>query len=146
MSEPVRHPLGEFVFVPGTGSVHGWFEGTLRATAAVELVVDTEDPNLARGVLDDVARERETGVLTDGSLIGRIVADLLDLANEVWLDDDEQITARQFRNSLTLMRLTVDAEGVFGAIFHDDADVFAGHGIEVIGTLAHGATKASISG
>jgi hypothetical protein len=136
--------LGEFVFVPGTGRVHGWFEGTLRGTA-VEVVVDTEDTNLARRVLDDVARERETGVLTDRSLTDRIVADLLDLANEVWLDD-EQITAGQFRSNLTLTRLTVDAEGVIGAIFRDEADVFAGHGIEVIGTLAHGATKASISG
>jgi hypothetical protein len=145
MSETVRHPLGEFVFVPGTGSVHGWYEGALGATAAAALVVDTENANLARRVLDEVAREREAGVLTDEALTGRIVADLLDLANDVWLDDDEQITAGRFRGSLTLKRLTVDACGVFGAIFHEDADVFAGHGIEVIGTLAEGATRTSIS-
>jgi hypothetical protein len=112
----------------------------------VTLVVDTKDVDLARRVWEEVGRQRETGVLTDQALTSRIVADMLGLANEVWLDDDQQITAGRFGGSLTLLRLTVDAEGAFGAIFRDDADVFAGHGIEVVGTLLSGATKASVSG
>lgn len=148
MTEPLRHQLGAFAFAftPGAGGVAGFFRGRLDDDPGVHVIADTESHEAAASILDTVGRERAGGVLATGVLVDRIVEDLLGVANEIWLDDDEQITADQLRSGVALRSLTVAPDGAFGAIFLDDADVFAGHAIEVIGTLADGATKATISG
>jgi len=143
--QPLRHPLGDVAFTPGDGGVAGFFRGRLAAEPVV-VIIDTESRAAAAELLDDIQREQAGGVLSAAALTNRIAEDLLRLANDVWLDDDEQITADQLRSGVTLRSLTVAPDGAFGAVFRDDADVFAGHAIEVTGTMADGAVKATISG
>src|SRR5262249_25964407 len=71
---------------------------------------------------------------------------LLPLKNDVWLDDEEdELTADQFQEKMTLKGITVYPDGAF-EFWHDDGDLFWGHSILVSGNLTEGPTDANIPG
>jgi hypothetical protein len=71
---------------------------------------------------------------------------LLGLKNEVWLDDDESdLTADQFKSSMTLKSIHIDFYGGF-TFWHDDGDLFWGHSIQISGCHMKGLTSADIPG
>lgn len=74
------------------------------------------------------------------------VRELLPLKNGDWLDDGEApVTPDRFRARMTLQSITVSPNGSFD-FMHDDGDLFAGHSIQVTGTLDEGPTDADIPG
>jgi hypothetical protein len=74
------------------------------------------------------------------------VKSLLSIKNEAWLDDGEsELTADQFKNSMILEEVTVYPDGSFD-FCHNDGDLFAGHLIQIRGSLAEGPTDAGIEG
>lgn len=73
------------------------------------------------------------------------VQELLPLKNRTWLADDEKpLTARQFKERMTLNSITFHADGSI-AFWHDDGNLFMEHDILILGTL-DGLTNAEISG
>lgn len=76
----------------------------------------------------------------------RAVADLLELKNATWLDEDEDaVSVDGFKQKLSLQSLRIDEHGAFDFCFAD-GDLFFGHSIMVEGSLHQGATKAYIAG
>lgn len=78
-------------------------------------------------------------------VISHAVHELLDLKNESWSDDGEEVTADQFRERMKLQSISVDAEGGFEFWF-DDGDLFSGHAIMISGNLKEGVRGADIFG
>jgi hypothetical protein len=73
------------------------------------------------------------------------VQELLPLKNRTWLEDGEKpLTARQFKERMTLNSITFHADGSI-AFWHDDGNLFLEHDILILGTL-DGLTNAEISG
>jgi hypothetical protein len=71
---------------------------------------------------------------------------LLPLKNDFWLDEEEaELTPEQFDNRMTLDSITVNADGSF-EFWHNDGDLFAGHWIQISGSLSEGPTDADIPG
>lgn len=71
---------------------------------------------------------------------------LLSINNDFWLDEDEPpLTADEFDSRITLESITVTPTGSFDFWYGDD-DMFAGHAIEVRGTLSDGLFQADIAG
>jgi hypothetical protein len=74
------------------------------------------------------------------------VLKLLPLKNKNWLDDDEDVlTAGEFKARMKLESITVAADGSFDFL-HNDGDLFFGHAIQVGGSLFEGPTFADIPG
>jgi hypothetical protein len=74
------------------------------------------------------------------------VQELLPILNQAWLDDGEaEVTADQFKSRTPLVAIKLAADGSF-EFWHEDGDMFAGHSIEVRGSLAEGLTEATIAG
>lgn len=79
-------------------------------------------------------------------ILDRTVADLLDLKNDTWLDEDEKpVTAGEFTQRIALQSVGIDGNGAFEFCF-TDGDLFWGHAIMVRGTLEEGPTAANIAG
>jgi hypothetical protein len=75
-----------------------------------------------------------------------VVGKLLGLKNDSWLDDDEEpLAAADFCGRLSLESITVRPDGRFSFLY-DDGDLFAGHCIEVHGSLREGPIRAGIAG
>ncbi len=76
----------------------------------------------------------------------RILANLLMLKNEIWLEDNEpEVTADEFIRRLTVETVHIHPDGSV-EFWHNDGDLFFGHMILVRGTLADGPTSASLQG
>ncbi|KHD37471.1 hypothetical protein NL50_04655 [Clostridium acetobutylicum] len=74
------------------------------------------------------------------------VEKLLGLKNESWLEEDEEeITAEEFKKRMKLEAITVRPNGEF-EFWHDDGDLFWGHSILISGDLNHGLEDADIPG
>lgn len=74
------------------------------------------------------------------------IAELLDLKNRAWLEDDENpLTAEQFLAAIRLTSITVAPDGSFD-FWHNDGDLFFGHDIKVSGSITEGPTSAGIVG
>jgi hypothetical protein len=74
------------------------------------------------------------------------VKQLLPLKNDNWLGDDERpLTAKQFQARMKLESITVSPDGSF-EFWHDDGDLFWGHSIQIMGSLAKGLYHADIPG
>lgn len=79
-------------------------------------------------------------------LAERVVEKLLPLKNDRWLEEGERALTRQrFLARLKLQSVSVGEKGAFTFWFHDGG-LFWGHAIQVSGSLAKGATDASIVG
>jgi len=64
-------------------------------------------------------------------LVSAIVAELLDIKNDGWVDGpDEMVTAEQFRSNLSVNAVSVLADGKFEVVWAD-CDMFWGHAIVV---------------
>lgn len=73
------------------------------------------------------------------------IQELLDLAND-WRDEDTKpITANQFLKRMRLKSISIQEDGRF-EFWHDDGDLFAGHSIQVRGSLKEGLKFADIPG
>lgn len=58
------------------------------------------------------------------------VEKLLELKNEVWLDENEELlTPEQFKTRIMLKSIAIWSDGV--ELYHDDGDLFLGHSILV---------------
>ncbi|HEY1066970.1 MAG TPA: DUF2262 domain-containing protein, partial [Pirellulales bacterium] len=74
------------------------------------------------------------------------IAELLELKNENWLNDDEPpVTADEFKSRMTLTSITIENGGHLD-FWHSDGDLFWGHSILVSGTLENGLIHADIPG
>ncbi|MEW4563682.1 DUF2262 domain-containing protein [Bremerella sp. JC770] len=74
------------------------------------------------------------------------VRELLNAKNDVWLDDDEDpITADEFKSRMTLDAITIEPDGEF-TFWHNDGDLFWGHSIEISGSLKDGLQHADTPG
>lgn len=78
-------------------------------------------------------------------LTARAYATMYAKWDEVWREDEPALSQSEWTACLSIESLSVTAEGRFRAIF-DDGDLFWGHGIEVSGSLAEGATEAAMFG
>jgi hypothetical protein len=74
------------------------------------------------------------------------VAQLLQLKNDFWLEDNEQpLSADDFVERMDLESISFDNDGDF-EFWHDDGDPFWGHLIQICGNLTDGLTRADILG
>ena len=73
-------------------------------------------------------------------------AQLLELKNDSWLQDDEKpLTDAEFINKLTPNSMGFEPPDDF-TIYYNDGDIFWGHAIEIRGTLSKGPESADIVG
>jgi hypothetical protein len=71
---------------------------------------------------------------------------LLPLKNDYWLDEDEEpLTADQFKSLMELDSISISADGKFD-FWHNDGAIFCGHAIQISGSLSDGLTCADIPG
>lgn len=132
----VEHELGTVAWTLESEA----FDGEVGAGLSVRL--DTADAATARRLLDGLAAAFAGGLAPEG-VTALAVAELLDLANEEWLD--EPISAGDFRRRVRFTEWVLYEDGGFEA-YADDDGIFAGHAVLVSGSLADGATGATIAG
>ncbi|ADD45781.1 DUF2262 domain-containing protein [Stackebrandtia nassauensis] len=137
----VGHRLGEFTYTLESDA----FDGESDIDGPVQVRLNTAEAATACRMLDELADALASGRLTRRNLADRAVTELFDLANDEWLDEDERVTAAEFRRRMVLSEITVDDGGDFEA-YHDDGELFAGHVILVQGTLAEGPSEATLAG
>lgn len=71
---------------------------------------------------------------------------LLPLKNRSWLDEDEEpVTAAQFKKCMKLYAIGLYSDGSFD-FWHKDGGLFDGHSIMIAGTLKRGPNEADIPG
>jgi hypothetical protein len=74
------------------------------------------------------------------------IAELLDLKNEAWLQEDESLlTAEIFRTTMQLESISTSPDGSFD-FWYSDGGLFEGHAIRVAGNLSEGPVSADIEG
>jgi hypothetical protein len=86
-----------------------------------------------------IAMEQWTSRMNDYA-----VAELLELKNDSWLDEDENpVTSEEFVSRMRLNAITTYPDGNFEFWLHD-GDLFCGHTIQVSGSVSEGLTSADI--
>jgi hypothetical protein len=128
MSAVHRHPLlGAVTYVPSTASWCASSPVPLGGTDRVEVVLSVlDESDLPAGRLDEVAA---TAARLDPRALRHIVADdLLDLHNDTWCQDDDEILDRD--GFLARIRPTlVDIDDDRLTVYFDDGGLFGGHSI-----------------
>ncbi len=82
----------------------------------------------------------------DGKIRDYMVAELLELKNDSWLDEDEsELSREEFLQRVSLESVTVGPNGRF-EFWYADGDLFWGHSIMVSGSLDGGLDSADIHG
>lgn len=117
-----------------------WMGHEIRVAACVETVQDLNKELMtlhklwsAQAEWDRRAREYAAN-------------ELLAVKNQSWLDEGESpIGSADFIGRMELEEVTVSDAGAFGFWF-GDSDLFWGHSIQVVGTLANGFTRADLAG
>ena len=140
----IDHPLfGKLVY----DRRYNWFSGhTTWNQEPVEITLACEDPDHPECALAtaDALFQDEIGWLI--RVQDYAVARLLELKNDTWIEDDEEVVSRdEFISRMTLETIAIDAAGNF-TFWHDDGDLFWGHVIEIRGDLTNGPTHAGIAG
>lgn len=120
---PLHHPaLGDFVF----DEALDWHQGTLR-DGRVRLYVTDGSSDAVRAALDEIAATLPS---LDDAAAASATADLLDLKNTTWLEEDEsEVSVGAFRTRLCLAAVTVGPDGL--TFDYDDGDLFWGHTVRV---------------
>lgn len=145
--EPVEITHPEFGALVLNRSVD-WFEGTVNWMG---------EPIRVSVSLDEESGSSESSIKTLEALYSGAsdwskkitdyaVSELLELKNDNWLmDDQEELTASDFINSMKLESITVYPDGEF-EFWHNDGDLFWGHSILISGSLSEGPNDADIPG
>jgi hypothetical protein len=125
----------------------GWWEGSIvRNGSPVTLYLsldDCEDEEALLATAEAVCRDL-------ASWCERIeefaVRELLPLKNESWRDEGEsEVGADEFRRRMSLQSIALYPSGNI-EFLHGDGGLFAGHSIQVSGTIEDGPTDADIPG
>lgn len=124
-----------------------WFTGTVVwDDTTVSLNLSAREPAEVQKALATAHSLWESPNLWNRRIREYAVQELLPLKNESWLDEDEdELTADQFKDRMTLESITVQPDGSFD-FWHDDGDLFYGHSIQISGSLSEGPTAADIPG
>ena len=125
----------------------GMYSGTIDwCGTPVELLLLTEKEATARKCLQTIHGMLKAKRNWKKRIEDFAVADLLPLKNENWREDDEpKVTAREFRQRMTLRTIAIFPKDRF-EFSHEDGGLFDGHSILVAGTLKNGPTEADIPG
>ena len=135
--------FGTFVLDPAVN----WFESkTEWGNAPVQLALEMNDCDDAKIPLATAKKLWEDQAAWAKKIAGFAIAQLLELKNDVWLEEDEaEITSAQFIEKMRLRSITVYPDGEF-EFWHNDGDLFWGHTILISGNLIEGVNYADIPG
>lgn len=140
----LAHPLfGQVAFDRGRNS----FRATLAlAGKSVEVSIDADDEAPDPTSLSNAERFWKDHAVWDHRLREFAAAQLIDLKNDTWLQDDEEsLSEAEFINRLTPNSIAFEPPDRF-TIYYDDGALFWGHDIEIRGTLSNGPQSADIVG
>jgi hypothetical protein len=123
-----------------------WDGNALWCDERVELALEGADLGELGAALESAERLWSEQEAWSERIQAFAVDRLLELKNESWLDEGEaEVTAEEFRRRMRLELIVVWPDGRF-TFWHQDGDLFWGHSIQVVGTLAGGPTAADIPG
>ncbi|HTE42068.1 MAG TPA: DUF2262 domain-containing protein [Steroidobacteraceae bacterium] len=74
--------------------------------------------------------------------------ELLALKNELWLEEEQEVTEvtdKEFRNRMTLKWISISDDEEF-SFSYSDGELFWGHAIDITGTVKNGFSDADVSG
>jgi hypothetical protein len=140
----LAHPLfGQLTFNRG----HDSFQATLAlAGQPIEVSIRAYDEAPDPAVLVIAERFWKDQAHWDHRLREFAAAQLIDLKNDSWLQEDEHpLTDAEFIKKLTPNSMGFDPPDRF-TIYYNDGDIFWGHAIEIRGTLSKGPQSANIAG
>jgi hypothetical protein len=116
--------LGTLRFETGSGE---WTTEVRWGGESVALSICAED-NAPDALFDDAARVLST---LDADAVKRFAADqMLDLYNDTWSEDEDDIDAAEFVSRLKPGALEIDDDGG-SRVYLDDGELFQGHTIMV---------------
>jgi hypothetical protein len=125
-----------------------WFETkTTWKSRPITLALREDEAGLVRQAALHAKRLWDAEASWDRRIIDYATSELLALCNESWRENPEAppISGAEFARRIAMESIDLDATGDF-AFWLKDGDLFAGHMIEVRGTLNDGPTSAGISG
>jgi hypothetical protein len=113
----------------GYDPAHGWYEGKARwGDSEVEILL-MNDGGAAQQALAAAHRLWDEMELVDPELQRRIVAELLPLKSESWLEENEApLSDADFLSRIALEAVHVHGDGLT-EFYYDDGDLFSGHTI-----------------
>ena len=125
----------------------GWYTGKAAWNGrTIDISLSCADPRDAEAVLEAASRLFKDQAGWQQRVQDYAVANLLELKNDSWLDDNEtELSREEFLSKMTLESITIEEAGSF-TFWHDDGDLFFGHSIEIDGDLENGLTNADIPG
>jgi hypothetical protein len=124
-----------------------WFEGKVTWLGKeVDIAISVDE----KGTASDSIQTAQALLTSMEGWASKVrdyaVAELLEVKNENWLEEEECPLSRdEFISRMQLTSITVFPGGVF-EFWHDDGDLFWGHSIHVSGTLSEGITNVDIAG
>ncbi len=145
LQEPVTFTDKQFGTFALDRRVDTYEAATMWGSRGVRLSIPGENERDTREALSHAATLWRDQASWMERVLTHAVRGLLDLKNESWSDEGEEVKAAEFRGRMTLESISVDADGGFEFWF-DDGDLFAGHWIMVYGSLKDGTTGAEICG
>ena len=149
MTDPGRLPslrtelFGELIYNPSVN----WYEGeTTWNGASVRINFELDENDSIETGLQTAAAMWPDMEAWNSRIRDFAAAELLELKNESWLEEDEaEVTADEFKSRMELESIGFKPEGWF-EFWHNDGDLFWGHFIFVGGNLADGPLNAEIPG
>ena len=111
------------------------------------LTLDCDDKDQLSGLsLGAAIRLWDDEVKWDAAVRASMVAELLTVKNESWLEEGQaELSEADFLSAVRLTSVSVDAYGGFD-FWYDDGDLFYGHSINVTGSLSQGITEVAFHG
>lgn len=140
----LAHPLfGQLTFNRG----HESFQATLAlAGQPIEVSIQAYDEAPDAALLAVAELFWKNQAHWDHRLREFAAAQLIDLKNDTWLQEDEKpLTEAEFIKRLTPNSMGFDPPDHF-TIYYNDGDTFGGHAIEIRGTLSKGPQSAHLAG
>jgi hypothetical protein len=124
-----------------------WYRGRVSwGDAPIDLSLDEGDSADPRQALETAYELWRNQTTWDHRIRAYMVADLLPLKNEWWLEENEpQLTSDDFLSKILLEALVVYPDKRF-EFWYADGDLFLGHAIRVGGNLSDGPTDVDLSG
>jgi len=118
----------------------------VRAGAPLSLHLSATEPGELREALKTAHLLWESYETWNERMCSGAAKLLLPVRNEHWLGDDEDpVTAEEFRDRMALKSIVAYPDGSFEC-FYNDGDLFLGHAIVVEGSLATDTVNACIAG